>query len=213
MEGTNVFYHFSTSFFDKKLSEFRQMVYTFDNQRNDRDVMRKLNMVYEDLFGFDQYGHDAEIFFLKNNDLFSALPIEDQKYILDGGKRLYGIKSPEIIDKNIESGCYNLFSNSIHSRYGGIINNSLNLSYLNSRTGAAFLFHMAFEISGMYYANVIKEYLKKRHKLRIYLDKDEQESVNIFSNDTTLMQHIEYYRNKYCNLRSIKASRQQNDTV
>jgi len=165
--------------------------------------MGKLNIVFNDPLGFAQYGHDIEIFFLKNDDYFSALPTEDQNYILNGGKRLYGIKSPEIVDKNIESACYNLFSNSIHSRYGGISSNSLNPSYFNSKIESAFLFYLAFEISGLYYSNIVKEYLKKRHKLRVHLNKNEQESIDMFSSTASLMRYIEYYRD---NNRSMRQS-------
>lgn len=196
MESTNIFYYFSTAFSNKELLKFRHMIYGLNGTRNSDDIMEKLDISWDDPFGFGEFGRQSEILIIKENEYFKSLSADDKKSALSGSKRFYDMKSPRIVDENIESACYNLFSNSIHSLYGGISSNSLNPSYFNSKTDSVFLLSLAFEISSIYYANVIKEYLKKRHQLRKHLSPDEQETVDEFSKNTMLMKCIEFLKDR-----------------
>ena len=194
MESTKVFYYFSTAFSNKELFEFRHMLYCLNDNRNTDDIFKKLCVEEPDVLGMGNWGSQALVFYMKDNRYFQSLSAGDKEYALKGGKRFYGMESPKIIDSGIESACYNLFSNSIHSLYGGISSNSLNPSLFNSKIDSVFLFYMAFEVSGLYYAHVAKDYLKKRYRLRRYLDVDERESIEKYAKDTSLMRCIEYFR-------------------
>lgn len=194
MECTNLFYYFSNTN-DSEQFEFQEILFWLNDKRNAEDIFGKLGIDYAGRMGeLYEFGYEHQLQRIKENGFFQSLPKQNQQYILSGRKNTYKMSSPKIISQDLESALYNLFSNSVHSLYGGISSNSLNASAHNSSIKPISLLVLAFEISGIYYTNVTHTYLLRRYRLRKYIEKSEMEHLSSCANPNSLLKWIDDYK-------------------
>ncbi|MFX3632886.1 MAG: hypothetical protein ACE3L7_05520 [Candidatus Pristimantibacillus sp.] len=129
---------------------------------------------------------------LTNNNVFLYLSDGLKKEIIKGKKpflfdRILKRYSP--INKEIESGIYNLLSNSVHTLPIGLFNNSAypGDSHLD-RSNLAFI---ALETSILFFSTILLEYVKRRNKLSKMLTSEDLLFINEMTISDNLLNWIE----------------------
>lgn len=126
---------------------------------------------------------------------FICLSDKEKARVLSG-KILF--RENNIIGKRIESALYNLFSNSIHSLYIGLGNNSLTNSCLyNTFFSTDILLAFTLYISIIYTANILLDYLNLRKRLYKLLSKDEKMLIKRLKSPEKLLAFVDELRGVY----------------
>lgn len=199
MDSTNIYFHIAQRGLSKNDVEFRSFTMSLNATYNENNITEK--------FGFSQDCYHAQIdrFFYKQSNVifqrftqFNELPKDEQKKVLSGHKPTYNMKSPNILEKQTESAIYNLLSNSVHGLYLGLSNNSINRSYpFNSFFNATRLLTISLQVSRIYTAHVVKDYLNLRKRLYSLLTAEEKTQLKLYMCSTDLKNYIEMLRVEY----------------
>lgn len=160
MEITNLYFYISQRGLEKDSLNFRAEIMSHNEAHNEIEITKKL--------GFSQncfratilnhhYINAAEQF--QKFPQFTELSANEQAWILSGRKATFQMKSPHILEKQIESAIYNLLSKSIHGLFLGLSSNSLNYApYFTGFFHAEKLLVIALQVNCIYTAHVAKDY-------------------------------------------------------
>jgi hypothetical protein len=185
IEAHNVFHYICEPKITKEEIEFRIYLMNLHYCHDTVDILDKL--------GFAD-SHDIKYAFkisetiakeiLEDNSFFLSLNKNRRDFLLQGKKAycesvIKVKKTP--IDNTLESGLYNLFSNSIHSYLLGIVNN-IELSTDNHVIGENVLF-LVLETMILYFSSITKSYLSLRTRMATCIPEEEKEFIKSFSDD------------------------------
>ena len=199
METTNIYFHISQRGIDTDSIEFRVDTMVLNEIYNEIDITKKL--------GFSQDCIHAQInhCYYKNTperfqkfSQFIQLSTHEQAQVLSGRKSTFQMKSPHILQEQMESAIYNLLSNSVHSLPLGLSNNSINRTpFFNNFFHEEQLLAIALQVGYIYTAHVVKDYLNLRKSLYSFLKPEEKKILKSYMSITDLENYIHTLRAEY----------------
>lgn len=199
METTNLYFYLSQRGIAPSDMEFRVEIMVLNELYNEIDITKK--------FGFLQDCEHAQI----NNWYYKSALQRFQKFpqflnlsetekvqALSGRKPTFQKKSPKILHEQVESAIYNLLSNSLHSLPLGLSNNSINRTpFFNNFFRAEQLLAISLQVSYIYTAHVVKDYLNLRKHLSSLLTQEEKKALKAYLSTTDLVNYIHTLRVEY----------------
>lgn len=198
METTNLYFHFAERKISAEEIEFRFEVLSLNYKMNLKNISKKLDFTIHYGFFDAESSRSIQINRLRKNENFRKLDRQTQNHILSGRKPTYNRKDIGIIEKEIESGLYNIFSSSIHSLYMGIGTNSIRHSFIyNGKITAIMILELSVEIAIIYTAHVLKDYLDLRKRYYNYLSDSEKADLKMFMSCENLDILLNSYRDKF----------------
>lgn len=199
METTNIYFHISQRGLNTSALELRVETMALNEIYNEIEITRKL--------GFSQNCEHAKIntwYFKSASQRFQKFPEfvqlskDEKNQIVPGRKPVFQIKSPRILEEQTESAIYNLLSNSVHSLPLGLSSNSINYTYFfNNFFKAEQLLVIALQISCIYTAYVVKDYLDLRKRFYSLLTREEKKNLKLSMSTTALENYICELRAEY----------------
>lgn len=192
METANLYFHMAQRKISPDHVELRAEIMVLNEIYNEMDLTGK--------FGFSQdcfcaqinrwYYEGAPGRFQRFPE-FTALSAREQAQITSGRKPAFQMKSPHILQEQMESAVYNLFSNSLHSLPLGLGNNSVNRTpYFQNFFRAEHLLVIALQVSRIYTAHVVKDYLDLRKRLYALLTPEEKKLLKSYLSAADLEDYI-----------------------
>ena len=192
METTNFYFHLSQRGLDASNIEFRVETMVLNELYNEIDITKK--------FGFSQDCEHAQInnWYTKgalqrfqNFPQFLQLSENEKVQVLSGRKSTFQRKPPNILQEQMESAIYNLLSNSLHSLPLCLSNNSINRRpFFNNFFRAEQLLVISLQVSYIYTAHVVKDYLNLRKHLYSSLTQEERTRLKAYMSTTDLLNYI-----------------------
>lgn len=199
METTNVYFHISQRGIDTSSMEFRVETIVLNEIYNEIDITKK--------FGFSQDCDHAKIndWYYKSASQrfqkfpqFLQLPTNEKAQVLSGRKSTFQMKSPHILQEQMESAIYNLLSKSLHSLPLGLSNNLINRTpFFNNFFQPEQLLVIALQVGYIYTAHVVKDYLNLRKHLYSLLTEEEKRTLKSYMSTTDLMNFIHALSKEY----------------
>ena len=192
METTNLYFHLSQRGIDPNNMGFRVEVMVLNELYNEIDITKK--------FGFLQNCEHAQInnwYYKSTLQRFQKFPqflhlsANEKAQVLSGRKSTFQRKSPNIMHDQMESAIYNLLSNSLHSLPLGLSSNSINRTpFFNNFFKAEQLLVISLQVSYIYTAHVIKDYLNLRKHLNLLLTPEDKKTLKAYLTTTDLVNYI-----------------------
>lgn len=131
---------------------------------------------------------------IKNSKIYMNAD-KDERSLMLSGKQFINKPDMKILDYNIESGIYNLLSNSTHSFYIGLSNNSLSKSGIfASYIDFIMLAIIAVETAIIYTANIINDYILLRKKLGNKISENERVIVKSLMKPDHIYDYLEHQK-------------------
>ena len=193
MDTTNFYFHLSQRGIDASNMEFRIDTMVLNELYNEMDITKK--------FGFSQDCDHARInrrYYENALQRFQRFPqflqlsANEKVQVLSGRKSTFQMKSPNILQEQMESAIYNLFSNSLHGLPLGLGNNSINYTlFFNNFFNAEQLLVISLQVSYIYTAHVVKDYLNLRKHLYSLLTQEEKKILKAYLSTTDLVNYIQ----------------------
>ena len=176
METTNMYCYFSERKISHDEPEFRYYIATLNEDRNKHAILEKIGVVLTDSWAshIHKTGRSQYIQSLEWNSYFKALSDKEKERLLSGKNPTHKISSPGILPQNVESGIYNLLSNSVHSLMLGM--NSATLDSVHIFRGLfnpIWVLNISIEICIFYFSHVLLDYLDIRKRLYKKVSKPE----------------------------------------
>ena len=129
---------------------------------------------------------------------FKRLSKQEKNQVVSGRKPGFQIQPPRILQPQTESALYNLLSNSVHALPLGLSNNSVNETCLfHSFFDAERLLTIALQISCLYTAHVVKDYLELRRRFYALLTQEEKGLLKSYLCAGNLEQYLDALRHAY----------------
>lgn len=199
MEATNVYFHISQRGLDADNIKFRTDTMVLNEVHNEMYITQKL--------GFSQDCVHAQInhwYFKEAKKRFQKFPqfiqlsSNEQDQVLSARKSTFQMKSPHILQEQMESAIYNLFSNSVHSLPLGLSSNSVNRTpAFHNFFHTEHLLVIALQVSYIYTAHVVKDYLNLRKHLYSLLSPEEKKLLKSYMSIADLENYIHTLRAEY----------------
>lgn len=199
METANIYFYISQRGIDIDTIEFRVDTMILNEIYNEIDITKKLGFsqdcVHAQINHF--YYNSAPKRFQKFSQ-FVQLSTNEQAQVLSGRKSTFQMKSPHILQEQMESAIYNLLSNSVHSLPLGLSNNSMNRAlFFSNFFHAERLLVIALQVGYIYTAHVVKDYLNLRKSLYSLLTPEEKKTLNSYMSIADLENYIHTLRAEY----------------
>lgn len=193
MECTNIYFHIAERNLDPDEIQFRFLMMYINAIKNELDIYHKLNISLDNYrVGLYKWSFDNSIEEIKNIKSFKKLSDKERQFVVSDRKPAFKIKSPNIIQTELESALYNLLSNSVHSLFIGLGNNSLNPDiFYSSYFDPILLLNVAIQISIIYTSYVIKDYLELRKRLYRFLDENEKQVIKELKSTNRLVSYLD----------------------
>ncbi len=194
IDSANLYFYVSERGISEEEIQFRYNLQLLNYDKNIKNIFKKFDF---SLTSFRMRLIDAEN--IRNEIKNSSIYVNannDKKSIMLSGKQFFNKKELKIIDNDLESGIYNLFSNSIHSFYIGLSNNSFARSgVFSSSIDSIMLSIIAVEIAIIYTANIVNDYILIRRKLGKKISNSERASIKNLMKADYLYNYLDYQRN------------------
>ena len=178
MDCVNTFYYFAERGISKEEVDLRFDIAALHSKKKSCDMYDKL--------GFKEKGFrwivDSEAnvrFRVEDSDWYKNLSNEDNKKLSKGKMPKKEFITKKILDAKIESAFFNLLSQSVHSYNSGLGNSSpsTHLVMFGNYFDASKLWFVSYEISIIYVANAITDYIALIKRLSRYLTREEKNRV------------------------------------
>lgn len=194
MESTNYYFYIAERKISNDEISFRYSLSNLNYFTNISDIIKKLEYPQHSFKArMIEIGTKLERRNIRKHIAFQQADPSTKAHLLSGRKQGFRMRRTGILEKNKESAIYNILSNSVHGLHIGLGNNSLNYSIIyNNHIDCIMLLMLAFEISIIYTANVLKDYLDLRKKLYRYLNKEEKKFINEMKSLDMLNEYLEY---------------------
>lgn len=193
MDSANIYFYVSERGTSEEEIMFRYNLQLLNYDKNIKNIFKKFDF---SLTSFRMQLIDAEN--TRNEIKNSSIYINannDEKSIMLSGKQFFNKIELKIIGNDIESGIYNLLSNSIHSFYIGLSNNSFsNSGVFASFIDSIMLSIIAVEIAIIYTANIMNDYILLRRKLGKKISSSEKVSIKNLMKADYLYNYLDYQR-------------------
>lgn len=178
METANMYCYFSERKIAQDEIEFRYYVSCLNQDKNKHTILEKIGVKLTDSWA--SHLHRTSKFqyiqVLEHNNFFMSLSDKEKERILSGKNPTHKISSPGILPQNIESGVYNLLSNSVHSLMLGMNSASLdNVHIFRGLFSPLWVLEISIEMCVLYFSHVLLDYLDIRKRLYRTISKTELE--------------------------------------
>ena len=199
MESTNLYFHLSQRGLSPEEVEMRISIMLRNETQNEIDITKKLG-ISQNSFNTQirqwYFKKSAEDF--REDPQFAQLPANVQAQVLSGRKPAFRMGSPQILQPDIESAVYNLLSNSVHGLHLGLNSNSLNytLAFRNFFSTEKLIL-ISLQVSCIYTAHVVKDYLNLRKPLNSLLTPEEKALIKECLSTAELDGYLDQLRVQY----------------
>ncbi len=123
---------------------------------------------------------------------------QTQSHILTGSKPTYKRGDIGILEKDVESGLYNIFSSSIHSLYMGLGTSSIRHSLVyNGKITGIMILELSIETAIIYTAHVLKDYLNLRKRYYNHLSDNDKSDLKELMGCEDLNILLDSYREEF----------------
>lgn len=113
-------------------------------------------------------------------------------------KQFYNRKRVGIFSQDLETAIFNILSNSTHSFYIGLSNNSVNKSIVFSSYIASLMFSIiSVETAIIYVANIINDYLLLRQQLSKIVTQPERKYIKELMNIDYISNYLEFKKKEF----------------
>lgn len=176
METANMYCYFSERKISPDEIEFRYYIYSLNEDKNKHAILEKIGIVLTDSWAshIHKTGRFQYVQYLEWNSYFRSLSDKEKERLLSGKNPTHKISSPGILPQNLESGIYNLLSNSVHSLMLGM--NSATLDSVHIFRGLfspLWVLDISIEICILYFSHILLDYLDIRKRLYKKISKTE----------------------------------------
>lgn len=176
IDSANLYFYISERGISEEEIRFRYNLQLLNYDKNVKNIFKKFDFSLTS-FRMQLIGAENARNEIKNSSIYVNAN-NDEKSIMLSGKQFFDKKELKIIDNNIESGIYNLLSNSIHSFYIGLSNNSFTRSSVfASFIDSIMLSIIAVEVAIIYTANIMNDYILLRKKLGKKISSSERTNI------------------------------------
>lgn len=203
MECSNTYFYFAERNISEDEIMLRYFISDLHSYNNIIDIYNKLEYPKDNSKNqMLQLSKDVIINGIKENPIYIQLSKEEKSNVLNGNKAYLTKrqkKTTAILEKNLKSAIYNIFSNSIHSYHIGLGNGSWNYSLVHEDNyiTTEMLLSLSIECCIIYTANVLKDYLNLRKKLNTYLSDEEKVFIKECAKIDKLVKWIDTKRNQF----------------
>lgn len=199
METTNIYFHISQRKISTDEIDFRTETMFLNSLYNEIDITQKLGFAQDCTHGqINHWFYESSAERFQKFPQYIQLSETEKNQVLSGRKPTFQMKSPHILQAQIESALYNLLSNSIHGLPIGLGNNSMNeVSSFHNFFDAERLLVIALQVSNLYTAHVVKDYLNLRKHLCTLLTPAEKELLKAYVSTADLENYIYTLRIAY----------------
>lgn len=196
MESTNYYFYIAERKISNKEIAFRYSLSNLNYFTNISDIMEKLEYPQSSFKArMIKEGTKLERRNIRKHIVFQQADSNTQAHLLSGRKQSFRMRRTGILEKDKESAIYNILSNSVHGLHIGLGSNSVNYSIIyNNHVSFIMLLILACEISIIYTANVLKDYLDLRKKLYKYLSKEQKKFLKEMMSLNMLDEYLEYVK-------------------
>ena len=196
MDSGNVYFYVTERGISEEEVQFRYNLQIMNYEKNVKDIFRKLKFPM-DSYKMQLLDHDFVIKEIKETSIYSEADENEKKRILSG-KPFFRRKSTGIFSLETESAIFNILSNSIHSFYIGLSNNSINRSLVfNSYIDPVMLCIISVETAMIYTANILYDYLQLRKQLGRTLAREEREQIKALRSTEFLEAYLKEQRDRF----------------
>lgn len=176
MEIANMYCYFSERKISPDEIDFRYYISCLNEDRNKHAILEKIGIVLTDSWTshIHKTGRFQYVQSLEWNSYFRSLSDKEKERLLSGKNPTHKISSPGILPQNLESGIYNLLSNSVHSLMLGM--NSATLDSVHIFRGLfspLWVLEISIEICILYVSHILLDYLDIRKRLYKEISKAE----------------------------------------
>lgn len=191
-ETHDVFHYLTETRISMNEFEFRSLLMRLHYSKKIREILNKFQFCESDginrVFSMSECSAIRE---LKDNQVYQSLSSREQLRYLKGKEAYFEdrINKITLLEENIESGIYNLLSNSVHSYPLGLMNSTLGVS--DNHLDGFNLLHISLEVCILYFASLIREYLKIRKKISVSISKDDKNYIREQINNEKIMHWIQ----------------------
>lgn len=202
MECGNTYYYYAERKITDEEVDLRYHIANLHYENSMIDIVKKLGYPQDNFRTQTLYmGKDISKRLIQRSQIYQELSNEEKSQVLNGNQAYIKKRQKEIhsiLDKDIESAVYNIFSNSAHAYYIGLGNNSMNGSVAHtSYITPEMLLSLATEISILYAANILEDYLQLRKKLNHYITQQEKDFIKNMTSTDKLLRWLEVQKEEY----------------
>lgn len=199
--GNTYFYYAERKISDEEI-EFRYHIANLHYDNSVMDIIKKMEYPQNNFRTSTlQWGKELMIKKIKESSIYQELSKIEKSQVLNGNQAYHSKRQKElhtILDRDIESAIYNIFSNSAHSYYLGLGTNSMNGSFAHaSYIKPEMVLCLAMEISIVYSANILVDYLQLRKTLNQYLTEEEKGFIKNMMSLDKLLEWLETQKEEY----------------
>lgn len=196
MDSANVYFYISERGLSDEEVNFRYNLQLLNYHKNMKDIYKKLNFPM-DSFRMKLVDMSFVIEEIKNSSIFLTASNKEKSMILSG-KQFYNRKRVGIFSKNLESAIFNILSNSTHSFYIGLSNNSVNKSIVfSSYIDSLMLSIISVETAIIYVANIINDYLLLRRQLGKIITQEERGRIKDLMRIDYISNYLEFQKSEF----------------
>lgn len=196
MDCGNVYFYISERGISEEEVNFRYNLQLLNYDKNIKDIFQKFGFRLDSFkmrlidFGFVK----EEI---KNSSIYLKASNNEKSMILSG-KHFFKRKRIGIFSQDLESAIFNMLSNSVHSFYIGLSNNSIKTpgvfaSYIDS----LMLCIVSIETALIYTANILNDYLLLRRQLSRKVTKEERDKIKRLMSTEYLNDYLDNQKSEF----------------
>ena len=176
METSNMYCYFSERKITQDEIEFRYYVSCLNEDKNKYTILEKIGVKLTDSWAshLHRTSKFQHIQALEHNYFFLSLSDKEKERVLSGKNPTHKISSPGILPQNLESGIYNLLSNSVHSLMLGMNSATLDSAHIfRGLFSPLWVLEISIEICILYFSHILLDYLDIRKRLHKKISKAE----------------------------------------
>lgn len=196
MDCGNVYFYISERGISEEEVNFRYNLQLLNYDKNIKDIFRKFGFSL-DSFKMRLNDFGFVIKEIKNSSIYLKASNNEKSMILSG-KQYFKRKRIGIYSQDLESAVYNMLSNSVHSFYIGLSNNSIKTpgvfaSYIDS----LMLCIVSIETALIYTANILNDYLLLRRQLSRKVTKEERDKIKRLMSTEYLNDYLDNQKSEF----------------
>lgn len=196
MDAANVYFYISERGISAEESNFRYNLQLLNYNKNIKDIYNKLNFPM-DCFRMKLDDMSFVIEEIKSSSIYLTANNKEKSIILSG-KQFYNRKRVRIFSQELESAIFNILSNSTHSFYIGLSNNSVEKSLVfSSYIDSLMLSIISVETSIIYTANIINDYLLLRRQLSKIVTQPERIRIKDLMKIDYISNYLEFKKSEF----------------